>query len=65
MQYCSVIPPEAIKKWGADFRKHAVGTGPFQFVAWEEGQSMVLKRNAAYFEKDASGNRLLTSMELK
>ena len=58
MQYCSVIPPEAIKKWGADFRSHAVGTGPFQFIAWEEGQALIMKKNPLYFEKDSAGNRL-------
>ncbi len=58
MQYCSVIPPEAIKKWGADFRSHAVGTGPFQFIAWEEGQALIMKKNPLYFEKDSAGKRL-------
>jgi peptide/nickel transport system substrate-binding protein len=58
MQYCSVVPPEAIKKWGADFRSHAVGTGPFQFVAWEEGQALIMKKNPLYFEKDSEGTRL-------
>lgn len=44
MQYCSVVPKEAVDKYGTDFRRHAVGTGPFRFVAWEEGQAMVLKK---------------------
>jgi ABC-type transport system substrate-binding protein len=58
MQYCSILPHEAIEKWGSDFRRHAVGTGPFQFVAWEEGQAMILKKNPNYFEKDSIGKRL-------
>ncbi len=58
MQYCSIVPKEAVAKYGVDFRKHPVGTGPFQFVAWEEGQSLVLKKNPHYFEKDSAGNRL-------
>ncbi len=58
MQYCSVVPHEAVKKWGSQFRKHAVGTGPFQFVAWEEGQSLILKKNTRYFEKDENGIQL-------
>ncbi len=58
MQYCSIVPPEAIKKWGADFRSHAVGTGPFQFVAWEEGQALIMKKNSLYFEKDSIGTQL-------
>ena len=58
MQYCSIVAREAVEKYGADFRRHPVGTGPFQFVAWEEGQALVLKKNPHYFEKDESGNRL-------
>lgn len=58
MQYCSVVPHEAVEKYSTDFRRHAVGTGPFQFVAWEEGQAMVLKKNPSYFEVDEAGKRL-------
>ena len=58
MQYCSIVPKEAVEKYGPGFRRHPVGTGPFQFVAWEEGQALVLKKNERYFEKDSMGNRL-------
>ena len=58
MQYCSIVPEEAVKKYGFDFRRHPVGTGPFSLVAWEEGQALVLKKNERYFETDQSGNRL-------
>jgi oligopeptide transport system substrate-binding protein len=58
MQYCSVIAHEAIVMYGVDFRRHPVGTGPFSFVAWEEGQALILKKNENYFEKDAAGNQL-------
>jgi ABC-type transport system substrate-binding protein len=58
MQYCSIVPKEAVEKYADDFRRHAVGTGPFQFVAWEEGQALIMKKNKHYFEKDASGNSL-------
>jgi peptide/nickel transport system substrate-binding protein len=58
MQYCSIVAKEAVEKYGTDFRRHPVGSGPFQFVAWEEGQALVLKRNPNYFEKDEAGNQL-------
>jgi len=58
MQYCSVVPMEAVVKYGPDFRRHPVGTGPFAFVAWEEGQALILKKNKNYFEKDSAGHRL-------
>lgn len=55
MQYCSIVPKEAIEKYGTDFRRHPVGTGPFRFIAWEEGQALVLKKHPRYFEKDSAG----------
>jgi oligopeptide transport system substrate-binding protein len=58
MQYCSIVAKEAVDKYGNEFRRHPVGTGPFQFVAWEEGQALVLKKNEQYFEKDSTGKRL-------
>ncbi len=58
MQYCSIVPEEVVIKYGKDFRRHPCGTGPFRFVAWEEGQALILKKNPAYFEKDSTGERL-------
>lgn len=58
MQYCSVVAREAVEMYGTDFRRHPVGTGPFSFVAWEEGQALILKKNENYFEKDSAGKSL-------
>ncbi len=58
MKYFSVVPEEAVKKYGMDFGENPVGTGPFRLIKWEHGNAMVLKRNPNYFEKDAAGNRL-------
>jgi len=58
MQYCSIVPREAVREYGADFRKHPVGSGPFRFVAWEEGQALILKKNTRYFEKGTDGRGL-------
>ena len=58
MQYCSILPHEAVEKYGKDFRNHPCGTGPFQFKAWEEGQALILTKNKNYFEKDSAGNAL-------
>ncbi|WP_127132583.1 ABC transporter substrate-binding protein [Pseudoflavitalea rhizosphaerae] len=58
MKYCSVVPREAVEKYGQDFRNHPVGTGPFVFKAWEEGQALILRRNTRYFEKDSAGKPL-------
>ncbi len=58
MQYCSVVPKEAIDKYGKDFRSHAVGTGPFKFKKWIENQAMFLSKNENYWEKDNKGQAL-------
>ncbi len=58
MQYCSIVPKEAVEKYGDGFRSRPVGTGPFRFMAWEEGQALIMKKNPVYFEKDEKGNAL-------
>lgn len=58
MQYCSIVPHEAVEKYGKDFRRHPCGTGPFTFVAWEEGQVLTMVKNRNYWEKDEAGKSL-------
>lgn len=58
MKYCSLVAPEAVRAYGADFRRHPIGTGPFKLAAWAEGQSMILVRNDRYWERDAIGHSL-------
>ncbi|MEI6899933.1 MAG: ABC transporter substrate-binding protein [Bacteroidota bacterium] len=50
--YCSVIPEEGIRKYGQEFRKNPVGTGPFYFQIWKEGSKLVLLKNKHYFETE-------------
>jgi peptide/nickel transport system substrate-binding protein len=50
MKYFSVIPKEAVTKYGEDFRRNPIGTGPFKLKMWEEGSKMVLIKNNNYFE---------------
>ncbi len=52
MQYCSVVPREAVEQFGSDFRQMPVGTGPFYFKYWNEGLKLVLRKNETYFEFD-------------
>ncbi|HZG01043.1 MAG TPA: ABC transporter substrate-binding protein [Chitinophagales bacterium] len=58
MQYCSVIPREAVERYGKNFRSHPVGTGPFRFSFWRENEALVFLRNEKYFETDAAGQKL-------
>lgn len=57
-QYCSVVPKEVVDFYGKDFRSHPVGTGPFQFKYWKEGEVLVLLKNPHYWEKDTNGKQL-------
>jgi len=57
-QYCAVVPREVIEYYGKDFRQHPIGTGPFKFKYWKEGEVLVLLKNDKYWEKDKDGSRL-------
>jgi len=57
MQYCSVVPKEAVEYYGDEFRSNPVGTGPFRFKLWKEGVKLVMLKNDRYFESE-NGNRL-------
>ncbi|MES2427765.1 MAG: ABC transporter substrate-binding protein [Bacteroidota bacterium] len=57
-QYCSVVPHEVVDFYGKDFRSHPVGTGPFKFRYWKEGEVLVLLKNEKYWEKDNKGSQL-------
>lgn len=50
MPYCSVVPQEIVNYYNNDFRSNPVGTGPFKFKLWAEGEKMVLLKNSNYFE---------------
>jgi len=58
MKYCSVLPKEVVKYYGADFGSHPIGTGPFQFKRWKRGEKLVFVKNNNYFEKDSTGTPL-------
>ncbi len=58
MPYTFIVCKEAVEKYGKDFRIHPVGTGPFMFKSWEEGNSLVLVKNTTYWKKDESSNKL-------
>lgn len=49
MHAASIVSPAAVEKYGADFTKNPVGTGPFKFVDWKPGVEVVLDKNTDYF----------------
>lgn len=56
IQYCSVVPKEICSYYGKDFRNNPVGTGPFKFKYWKEGEVMAFLKNEHYFEKENGSN---------
>jgi len=58
MKYFSVLPYEAIDYYKNDFRRNPVGTGPFIFKLWDEGNKLILIKNPSYFERDTKNVRL-------
>ena len=58
MVCCSVVPYEVVDYFGADFRSHPCGTGPFLFRIWKPDMELVFLKNENYFEFYADGQRL-------
>jgi ABC-type transport system substrate-binding protein len=45
-----MISPIAYEKYGKDWIRHPVGTGPYIFKEWIPGSRVVLKKNPRYFK---------------
>lgn len=55
----SIVSPTAVKKFGADFTRNPVGTGPFRFVSWKPQQELVLERFDAFWGEPAGVRRVI------
>jgi ABC-type transport system substrate-binding protein len=51
MPFASAVPREVAEKWGDDFSRHVVGSGPFILKEWIGGQRIVMVKNPDYFIK--------------
>ncbi|MEI7845726.1 MAG: ABC transporter substrate-binding protein [Chloroflexota bacterium] len=47
-QWLSISSPAALTKYGKDYGRNPVGTGPFKFVKWDAQSQIVLERNPDY-----------------
>ncbi len=57
--YADIVSPEAVRRWGTDFEKHPVGTGPFSFVEWIPEDRIILRRNDDYWGERARLDRIV------
>jgi peptide/nickel transport system substrate-binding protein/oligopeptide transport system substrate-binding protein len=49
MAHTSIVPRDEVERLGPDFGTAPVGTGPFRFVRWVQGQEILLETNEHYF----------------
>ena len=49
MPFAAAVPAEEVQRWGEDFARHPVGSGPFALQEWLPGQRLVVARNPDYF----------------
>ncbi|HET7579297.1 MAG TPA: ABC transporter substrate-binding protein [Bacillales bacterium] len=47
----AIASPTAVKKYGADFTKHPVGTGPFKLVQWKPNNTITIEKYDDYWKK--------------
>lgn len=55
----SIVSPTAVARYGDDFERHPVGTGPFRFNSWDRGERIVLERNPDYWGGAPEMSRLV------
>lgn len=48
LPYTAAVPREAVEFYGAKFRDHPVGTGPYRLVSWRRNYAMRFARNPAW-----------------
>lgn len=45
-----IVSPAAVKKYGSDYGRHPVGSGPFKFEEWQSNTRVVASRNDQYWD---------------
>ncbi len=58
MHHAFVVPKEVAEHYGPEFRRNPIGTGPFRFKMWEEGNTLIMLRNEKYWKRDNKGSSL-------
>jgi len=48
--YSGINSPTAVQKWGNEYGRHPIGTGPFMLKQWLPGSSLTFVRNPNYVQ---------------
>lgn len=54
-----ILSPTAVQKWGEDYGRHPVGTGPFKFEEWKTNEYISLVRNDEYWGEKPKLDRII------
>jgi peptide/nickel transport system substrate-binding protein len=54
----AMVSPAAVQKYGADYGRNPVGTGPYIFKEWVQSDHITVTKNPNYWAKDAAGTKL-------
>lgn len=49
VECAAIVSPDAVKKAGAGFSSHPVGSGPFKLSSWQKNRRLVLTANRDYW----------------
>lgn len=47
----NIISPKALQEYGKDITQHPVGTGPYKFKEWVQGDRLTVEKNPHYWEQ--------------
>jgi len=56
-----IASPQAITQWGAEYKLHPLGTGPYKVDRWDVGTELALVRNPAYWGPKPGFDRMVLS----
>ncbi len=59
MVYTGIVSPTAVEKYGDDYGRHPVGTGPFKFLEWKTKDHITLVKNENYWGTQAKLDKVV------
>jgi peptide/nickel transport system substrate-binding protein len=59
----SIVSPAAVRRLGAEFTRHPVGSGPFMLESWQPGKRLVLKANRGYWRGRPAIDQFVETIE--